>query len=204
MKHKIDASQYSSLNLVNKIEQDDTAAAATTPGQPLSRTQSIMGLISEVEVVPKSKTKLLETLELSIGELYVTFCEETGLDLQPLAILRLQLNGRVSNWTRNLHLKATLSLEASYYNDRLSSWEPLIENCMQREDVYRPWLLAVWFAMEPGGILQPPLDQKGIRVIDFPVKDLDYSVLYQSKIKLLKKYFSSIQTFRIIFFRQTN
>jgi hypothetical protein len=51
---------------------------------------------------------------------------------------------------------------------------------MQQEDVYRPWLLAVWFAMEPGGILQPPVDQKGIRSIDFPVQDLDYSPLNSS------------------------
>ena len=81
-----------------------------------------------------------------------------------------------------MFIKATLSLEASYYNDRLSNWEPLVENCMQQEDVYRPWLLTVWFAMEPGGILQPPLDQKGIPSMDFPIQDLDYSPLYSSEL----------------------
>lgn len=49
--------------------------------------------------------KLFETLELKINEIYITFCEETGLNLQPLAIVKFQLNGRVSNWTKNLHLK---------------------------------------------------------------------------------------------------
>jgi hypothetical protein len=68
---------------------------------------------------------------------FITFCEEGSFDLQPLAILKLELNGRVSNWTKNLHTKAALTLEASYYNDRLSNWEPLIENIMQKEDEYR-------------------------------------------------------------------
>jgi hypothetical protein len=53
--------------------------------------------------------KLFETLELKINEMYITFCEETGLNLQPLAILKFQLNGRVSNWTKNLHLKVGLN-----------------------------------------------------------------------------------------------
>ena len=55
---------------------------------------------------------------------------------------------------------------------------------MEKEDVYRPWLLSVWFAMEPGSILQPPTDQKGIRSIDFPIHDLDYTpILDQPEIK---------------------
>ena len=58
--------------------------------------------------------KLLETLELSINELYITFCEESGLDLQPLAILKLKLNGRVSNWTRHLHLKVKTTRSSTF------------------------------------------------------------------------------------------
>jgi hypothetical protein len=132
-----------------------------------SNTSSIIG----------SAQAVLESLDLEINEAYITFCEETGVDLQPLAIVKLELNGRVSNWTKNLHTKADLSLEASYYNDRLSNWEPLIENVMQNEDNYRPWLLNVWFALEPGCILQPPVENERIDLIDFPVKELDYSKL---------------------------
>lgn len=64
-------------------------------------------------------TQLYEALDLKIEEAFITFCEETGPDLQPLAVLKLDINGRISNWTKNLHCKADLSLEASYYNDRL-------------------------------------------------------------------------------------
>jgi hypothetical protein len=73
------------------IQSEDAALATPAPEQ--------------VDTNKTAIVKLLETLELSINELYITFCEETGLDLQPLAIVKLKLNGRVSNWTRNLHLK---------------------------------------------------------------------------------------------------
>lgn len=185
MKHKINQEQYSYLNLakpdVPEGEEEDEA------GQTITTTTLVNITSAQQETQPNNNNnnsalqKLLETLELSINELYITFCEESGLDLQPLAIVKLQLNGRVSNWTKNLHLKAKLSLEASYYNDRISNWEPLIENCMEREDTYRPWLISVWFAMEPGGILQPPIDQKGIRSIDFPIQDIDYSTLEEDQ-----------------------
>lgn len=200
VKHKIHQEQYKSLNLNKRPDsalEDETAAAATvaTTAATVIMAETSAAITYGLTVAstaatpvppplppPKSAlTKLLETLELSINQLYITFCEESGFNLQPLAIVKLELNGRVSNWTRNLHLKATLSLEASYYNDHISSWEPLVENCMEREDVYRPWLLSVWFAMEPGGILQPPIDQKGIRSIEFPIQDLDYSPLDEQK-----------------------
>lgn len=99
VKHKINHDKYNYLNLVRRpvseldetIQSEDAALATPAPEQ--------------VDTNKTAIVKLLETLELSINELYITFCEETGLDLQPLAIVKLKLNGRVSNWTRNLHLK---------------------------------------------------------------------------------------------------
>jgi hypothetical protein len=131
------------------------------------------------KIVETRKTRVLEALDLQIGEFVITFCEEAGLDLQPLAIVKMQLDGRVSNWTKNIHCKADLTLEAVYYNDFLSTWEPLIENVMQTEDHYRPWILSLWFAMEPGTVLKPPLPGKKIEneKDEFPVRDLDYTKL---------------------------
>ena len=125
----------------------------------------------------KKLQKVVETLDLKIEDALVIFCEEVGLDLQPLLSLNFKLDGNVSNWTKNLHMKAKLTLEGSYYNDRLHNWEPLVENFLIKEDLYRPWMLNMWFAMENGGILQPPADQKSIETIEFPVKSLDYSTL---------------------------
>ena len=138
-------------------------------------------LEKKLNAIESKSTKLLETLKLSIKEAYIKFCEESNIDLQPLVIVKLEMDGRISNWTRNLHVKTDLTLEAIYYNDRLSNWEPLIENVMQHEDMYRPWILSLMFAIESGSILQPPDNNEGLKFIEFPVKDLDYSKANQIK-----------------------
>ena len=38
-----------------------------------------------------------------------------------------------------LHLAAELHLDMMFYNEKLSTWEPLIEPVMEKEGVYRPW-----------------------------------------------------------------
>ena len=34
---------------------------------------------------------------------------------------------------------AELQLEVSYFNERLATWEPLLEPILEAEDNYRPW-----------------------------------------------------------------
>ena len=48
----------------------------------------------------------------------------------------------------------------------------------------RPWILSLWFALEPGCILQPPTENQGIDMIDFPLKDIDYSKLDEEVLNL--------------------
>ena len=119
---------------------------------------------------------------LTIDDAIIIFCEEVGLDLQPLLTLNFKLGGHVSNWTRNLHMKAKLALEASYYNEGLNNWEPLVENFLIKEDSYRPWILNIWFAMENGEKLQPPTNNQ-IETIEFPVQSLDYSTLESRQVE---------------------
>jgi hypothetical protein len=38
---------------------------------------------------------------------------------------------------------AEIQVQASYYNDRVGAWEPLIEPCVEEENVYRPWEMFV-------------------------------------------------------------
>jgi hypothetical protein len=38
---------------------------------------------------------------------------------------------------------AGIHVQASYYNDRVGAWEPLIEPCVEEENVYRPWEIFV-------------------------------------------------------------
>jgi hypothetical protein len=38
---------------------------------------------------------------------------------------------------------AEIQMQASYYNDRVGVWEPLIEPRVEEENVYRPWEMLV-------------------------------------------------------------
>jgi hypothetical protein len=38
---------------------------------------------------------------------------------------------------------AGVQVQASYYNGRVGAWEPLIEPCVEEENVYRPWEMLV-------------------------------------------------------------
>lgn len=112
VKHRINAEKYNYLNLmprrqISELDEPTEGGLNMTGGAATPVPPSVQTVESAAK---QNLVKLLETLELSIGELYITFCEETGLDLQPLAIMKLQLNGRVSNWTRNLHLKVNMDI----------------------------------------------------------------------------------------------
>jgi hypothetical protein len=132
----------------------------------------------------EERNKCTEALDLAIQELIIVFCDESAIELQPLAEIKIMLDAQVSNWTKNLHVKAGLALEATYFNDNLSNWEPLIENVMEKEDQYRPWNLKVWFCMEPGTDLNPPKAKEKLNFKDFDtlVQPLDYSLL-ESQLK---------------------
>ena len=173
---------------VNKIAQEEQMFEITEPflKRPIDPTSFEIKVKTSNETENRSTVidyfknqlvKVSEILDLKVGQAFITFCEEASLSLQPLAIFKIQLEGQVVNWSKNLHTKASLTLEASYYNDILSNWEPLIEHNMQQENNYRPWILSIWFALEPGSIVQPSIEVKGVPTIEFPVKDLDYSEL---------------------------
>ena len=70
---------------------------------------------------------VIEALDLSVHAFYVHFCEESFMDLQNLAVVCFDIDAFVANWSKNLHFKANVNVEAVYYNDTLSLWEQLIE-----------------------------------------------------------------------------
>ena len=42
-----------------------------------------------------------------------------------------------------MYLAAEFHLDMMFYNEKLSTWEPLIEPIMEKEGVYRPWEVLV-------------------------------------------------------------
>ena len=44
---------------------------------------------------------------------------------------------------------------------------------MSKEDEYRPWMINLWFAMEPGSVLNTPQSGSKIELISFPPRELE-------------------------------
>ncbi|XP_025099873.1 vacuolar protein sorting-associated protein 13A-like isoform X2 [Pomacea canaliculata] len=81
----------------------------------------------------------IEVLKFDVKELCVFF-EIINLDLHtPILCLRSSLEVTVKDWSKKLHLESEFHLDMLFYNERLSTWEPLIEPVMEKEGVYRPW-----------------------------------------------------------------
>lgn len=42
-----------------------------------------------------------------------------------------------------MHIAAEFHLKMMFFNEKVSTWEPLIEPVMEKEGVYRPWEVLV-------------------------------------------------------------
>ncbi|XP_076444664.1 LOW QUALITY PROTEIN: intermembrane lipid transfer protein VPS13A-like [Babylonia areolata] len=84
-----------------------------------------------------------DILKVEVKEV-CAFFEIVNLDHHiPILCLRSSLDASIRDWTKKLYLEAELHLDMMYYNEKLSTWEPLIEPVMEKEGVYRPWEVLV-------------------------------------------------------------
>ncbi|KAL8622223.1 hypothetical protein ACOMHN_043746 [Nucella lapillus] len=80
-----------------------------------------------------------EILKVEVKEV-CAFFEIVNLDHNiPILCLRSSLESTIKDWSKKLYLEAELHLDMMYYNEKLSTWEPLIEPVMEKEGLYRPW-----------------------------------------------------------------
>ncbi|XP_049872672.1 intermembrane lipid transfer protein VPS13A-like isoform X2 [Pectinophora gossypiella] len=57
----------------------------------------------------------------------------------PVLMVKMTSELLLNDWSRQLHGSGSLSIQAACYNDRLDSWEPLLEPTLCRENVHKPW-----------------------------------------------------------------
>eukprot|EP00794_Sanderia_malayensis_P015967 gene15967-17573_t len=75
----------------------------------------------------ETETKRIEQLVLETEGVHLKIEGYLGGQLTPLLSVDSKLYANVRNFTSNLCANATLNLEASYFNDKVAEWEPLIE-----------------------------------------------------------------------------
>ncbi|XP_038059684.1 vacuolar protein sorting-associated protein 13A-like isoform X2 [Patiria miniata] len=64
--------------------------------------------------------------------------------------IRSGLQATVCDWNHSLNASAEVSLEVHVYNEKVSTWEPLIEPVMEQEKVYKPWELMIKMTQAEG------------------------------------------------------
>ncbi|UYV63295.1 hypothetical protein LAZ67_2003683 [Cordylochernes scorpioides] len=97
-----------------------------------------------------SEVKVQESLTVQLPQLQLVCQLQDGSQQVPVLVARTALYSDIHNWssqvfTYNLRFKfkvylcGELQLEVVYYNEKLSTWEPLLEPVMESEGNYRPW-----------------------------------------------------------------
>ncbi|XP_047103973.1 vacuolar protein sorting-associated protein 13A-like [Schistocerca piceifrons] len=87
--------------------------------------------------------KLNEKFSLSVPKILVVFEMEEAAKRIPILLFRTAVDADARDWTKQLYLKAEIRLQASYYDEKTGSWEPLIEPAVVEENVYAPWEILI-------------------------------------------------------------
>nr|CAD7393578.1 unnamed protein product [Timema cristinae] len=84
-----------------------------------------------------------ELLTIAVPKLRVVLEMEDGSQRIPVLLFKSSAEASAHNWSKQLYMKGEVQLQASYYNNKIAAWEPLIEPSVDEEHVYRPWEVLV-------------------------------------------------------------
>lgn len=94
-------------------------------------------------VDPKSlQTKFSEICLASISSIVITLEAGVGKKTIPMLLLEMGFQGEVKNWSSQLAIETSLTIQMGYYNSHLALWEPLVEPVLVTEnnvEKYVPW-----------------------------------------------------------------
>ncbi|KAM7308838.1 vacuolar protein sorting-associated protein 13A isoform X4 [Ixodes scapularis] len=84
-----------------------------------------------------------ESLEISIPKVTLVYENYTVKKKVPVLFFQASVDADVHDWSKQMYLTAEAKLEALYYCEERSTWEPLIDPVMELENHYRPWELVI-------------------------------------------------------------
>ncbi|KAH8021419.1 hypothetical protein HPB51_015599 [Rhipicephalus microplus] len=91
-----------------------------------------------------------ESLQVNLPKVSVLLEADTVHTKVPTLFLQASLDADIHDWSSKMYLTADMKLEALYYSEERSTWEPLIEPVMECENSYRPWELVIKVFREQG------------------------------------------------------
>ena len=86
-------------------------------------------------------------MKVILKALEVRLDDEINQKIFPAVAINCTAKAEIIDWLKDLVVSAELGLEATYYNDQLAVWEPLLEpiecsdsaECSDR--TFRPWVV---------------------------------------------------------------
>ncbi|CAF1260195.1 unnamed protein product [Adineta steineri] len=97
----------------------------------------------EKEEKIEAQTVLIQQLILTLETIQIKL--EVGLGLVTKSVVAMclsNLTADVKNWTTDLSLSSTVSIEAALFNERMLAWEPLIEPTIDASgSILSPWCI---------------------------------------------------------------
>ena len=122
------------------VQFTDGSKKRLTPGR--IRILSTYG--SEDETAENSELNVARKEQLVVEVEGISFRVEGYLGglLTPMLKMKSKLTANVKNWSGKMTANAFLSLQATYYNDKVAEWEPLIEPVIENNRE-RPWQLSI-------------------------------------------------------------
>jgi len=92
--------------------------------------------------IPIPIVKSSETFTMVIPSIRILFEVEAKARI-PVLMIKSMLEVTVFDWSKQMHSKCELNVNASYFNEKVDTWEPLLEPVVFEENVYRPWELLI-------------------------------------------------------------
>ncbi|CAF4137741.1 unnamed protein product, partial [Adineta steineri] len=140
----------SGLWYIKEYEEKHAKLESTDILETVTGTPSIQKAVKEEEDKMIEKEEKIETQTLLIQQLILTLETiqiklEVGLGSVTKSVVAMclsNLTADVKNWTTDLSLSSTVNIEAALFNERMLSWEPLIEPTIDASgSVLSPWCI---------------------------------------------------------------
>ena len=80
-------------------------------------------------------------MKVNLVALELRLDNEINQKIYPAVAINCTAKAEIIDWLKDVMVTAEVGLEATYYNDQLAVWEPLLEPIETSHKAFRPWVL---------------------------------------------------------------
>lgn len=151
------------------VEFTDGSKKKLTPGR--IRIIPTYGTTEEETIESQTNLMRREQLVVEVEGVSLRIEGYLGGQLEPMLRFDSKLTAEVYDWSKKLSATAFTSLQASYYNDFVAEWEPLIEPIIENNRD-RPWLLNINYVTEDDDVQAGDSSANDVTLLQKPMTSL--------------------------------